>query len=117
MGNHCFDNCLALNSITIPGNVDKIGKAAFNLCPFTDIYLTTTDPAKIPQVWSAGTNFLAFDGNCTFYHGHLDGWEGGVDAYKSDIDGVMTFDEAAPFYFMNWNGMPVLHFPLSWQRQ
>ena len=111
MGDHCFDNCLALNSITIPGNVDKIGKAAFNLCPFTDIYLTTTDPAKIPQVWSAGTNFLAFDGNCTFYHGHLDGWEGGVDAYESDINGVMTFDEAAPFYFMNWNGMPVLHFP------
>lgn len=111
MGNHCFDNCLALNSITIPENVEKIGQAAFNLCPFTDIYLTTTDPAKIPQVWSAGTNFLAFDGNCTFYHGHLDGWEGGVDAYKSDIDGVMTFDEAAPFYFMNWNGMPVLHFP------
>lgn len=111
MGDHCFDNCLALNSITIPGNVDKIGKAAFNLCPFTDIYLTTTDPAKIPQVWSAGTKFTAFDGNCTFYHGHLDGWEGGVDAYKSDIDGVMTFDEAAPFYFMNWNGMPVLHFP------
>lgn len=111
MGNHCFDNCLALNSITIPGNVDKIGKAAFNLCPFTDIYLTTTDPAKIPMVWSAGTNFLAFDGNCTFYHGHLDGWEGGVDDKKTQIDGVMTFDEAAPFYYMHWNGMPVLHFP------
>lgn len=111
MGDHCFDNCLALNSITIPGNVDKIGKAAFNLCPFTDIYLTTTDPAKIPMVWSAGTNFLAFDGNCTFYHGHLDGWEGGVDDKKTQIDGVMTFDEAAPFYYMHWNGMPVLHFP------
>lgn len=111
MGDHCFDNCLALNSITIPGNVDKIGKAAFNLCPFTDIYLTTTDPAKIPQVWSAGTNFLAFDGNCTFHHGHLDGWEGGVDDKKTQIDGVMTFDEAAPFYYMHWNGMPVLHFP------
>lgn len=111
MGNFCFDNCLALNSITIPGNVDKIGKNAFRLCPFTDIYLTTTDPAKIPMVWSAGTDFLAFDGNCTFHHGHLDGWEGGVDSYKDDIDGVMTWDEAAPFYFMNWNGMPVLHFP------
>lgn len=111
MGDHCFDNCLALNSITIPENVDKIGKAAFNLCPFTDIYLTTTDPAKIPMVWSAGTKFTAFDGNCTFYHGHLDGWEGGVDGYKTQIDGVMTFDEAAPFYFMHWNGMPVLHFP------
>ena len=111
MGNFCFDNCLALNSITIPGNVDKIGKNAFRLCPFTDIYLTTTDPAKIPQVWSAGTKFTAFDGNCTFHHGHLDGWEGGVDGYKDDIDGKMTWDEAAPFYFMNWNGMPVLHFP------
>lgn len=111
MGNFCFDNCLALNSITIPGNVDKIGKNAFRLCPFTDIYLTTTDPTKIPQVWSAGTKFTAFDSNCTFHHGHLDGWEGGVDSYKNDIDGVMTWDEAAPFYYMNWNGMPVLHFP------
>ena len=111
MGNFCFDNCLALNSITIPGNVDKIGKNAFRLCPFTDIYLTTTDPAKIPMVWSAGTKFTAFDGNCTFHHGHLDGWEGGVDGYQAQIDGQMTWDEAAPFYFMNWNGMPVLHFP------
>jgi|GEM_PF-1244558 hypothetical protein len=111
MGNNCFDNCLALNSITIPENVEKIGKQAFRLCPFTDIYLTTTDPAKIPYVWSAGTKFTAFDGNCTFHHGHLDGWEGGVDGYKDDIDGVMTWDEAAPFYYMNWNGMPVLHFP------
>lgn len=111
MGNHCFDNCLALNSITIPENVEKIGKCAFRLCPFTDIYLTTTDPAKIPYVWSAGTKFTAFDGNCTFHHGHLDGWEGGVDGYKDEIDGVMTWDEAAPFYYMNWNGMPVLHFP------
>ena len=111
IGNHSFNNCLALNSITIPENVEKIGQGAFILCPFTDIYLTTTDPAKIPYVWSAGTQFTAFDSNCTFHHGHLDGWEGGVDGYKNDIDGVMTWDEAAPFYFMNWNGMPVLHFP------
>ena len=111
MGNYCFDNCLALNSITIPGNVDKIGQCAFRLCPFTDIYLTTTDPAKIPQVWSAGTKFTAFDGNCTFHHGHLDGWEGGVDGYQSQINNQMTWDQAAAFYYMNWNGMPVLHFP------
>ena len=111
MGNHCFDNCLALNSITIPENVEKIGQAAFNLCPFTDIYLTTTDPAKIPYVWSAGTNFLAFDGNCTFHHGHVDGWEGGIDGDKDKIDGKMTWEEAAEFYFTHWNGMPVLHFP------
>ena len=111
MGNHCFDNCLALNSITIPENVEKIGQGAFNLCPFTDIYLTTTDPAKIPMVWSAGTKFTAFDGNCTFHHGHLDGWEGGVDGYQSQINNKMTWDQAAAFYYMNWNGMPVLHFP------
>ncbi len=112
MGNHCFDNCLALNSITIPENVEKIGQCAFKLCPFTDIYLTTTDPAKIPYVWSAGTKFEgSFDGNCTFHHGHIDGWEGGVDRYESEINNVMTWDEAASFYYVNWNGMPVLHFP------
>lgn len=112
MGNHCFDNCLALNSITIPENVEKIGQCAFRLCPFTDIYLTTTDPAKIPYVWSAGTKFEgSFDGNCSFHHGHIDGWEGGVDRYESEINNVMDWEEAAAFYYVNWNGMPVLHFP------
>ena len=111
IGNGGMDDCQALNSITIPENVKQIGQKAFVGCPFTDIYLTTTDPEKLPMVWSCGTKFTAFDGNCTFNHGHLDGWEGGVDAYKNDIDGKMTWDEAAPFYYMNWNGMPVLHFP------
>ena len=111
IGNGGMDDCQALNSITIPENVKQIGQKAFVGCPFTDIYLTTTDPEKLPMVWSCGTKFTAFDGNCTFNHGHLDGWEGGVDAYENDIDGKMTWDEAAPFYYMNWNGMPVLHFP------
>ncbi len=111
IGNHAFDNCLALNSIVIPENVEKIGQMAFRLCPFTDIYLMTTDPAKIPEVWSAGTDFNAFDGKCSFHHGHLDGWEGGVDAHADDINNKMTWDEAAAFYFAQWNGMPVLHFP------
>ena len=112
IGNEAFLNCLALNSITIPENVDKIGQKAFGLCPFTDIYLTTTDPEKIPIVWSAGTDFFnGFDGNCTFNHGHIDGWEGGVDAYENQINNVMTWEEAAEFYFINWNGLPVLHFP------
>ncbi len=112
IGNEAFLNCLALSSITIPENVDKIGQKAFGLCPFTDIYLTTTDPAKIPIVWSAGTDFFnGFDGNCTFNHGHIDGWEGGVDAYENQINNVMTWEEAAEFYFINWNGLPVLHFP------
>lgn len=115
IGNNAFDNCLALNSITIPENVEKIGKQAFNLCPFTDIFLTTTDPEKIPIVWSAGTGMSAgessFDGNCTFNHGHIDGWEGGVDQYRDQIDNNMSWEEAAAFYYVNWNGMPVLHFP------
>ena len=115
IGNEAFKNCLALNSITIPENVEKIGQKAFALCPFTDIYLTTTDPAKIPMVWSAGTGFgetePAFDGNCTFNHGHIDGWEGGLQDADKVLVQTLTFDEAAAIYYMHWNGMPVLHYP------
>jgi hypothetical protein len=115
MGNECFWNCLALNSITIPENVKQIGQKAFVGCPFTDIYLTTTDPENIPLVWSAGTGFgttaATFDGNCTFNHGHVDGWEGGLsNEHKAEVQ-TMTFDEAADIYYMHWNGMPVLHYP------
>ena len=115
IGNEAFKNCLALNSITIPENVERIGQKAFALCPFTDIFLTTTDPAKIPMVWSAGTGISAgsssFDANCTFNHGHIDGWEGGVQPAEYDAIEAMTFDEAASYYYMNWNGLPVLHYP------
>ena len=115
IGNEAFKNCLALNSITIPENVEKIGQKAFALCPFTDIFLTTTDPAKIPMVWSAGTGFgetvPAFDGNCTFNHGHIDGWEGGLQDAEKVLVQTLTFDEAAAIYYMHWNGMPVLHYP------
>lgn len=111
IGNGGFNDCQALNSITIPENVEQIGQGAFIGCPFTDIYLTTTDPDKIPLVWSCGSKYSPFDDKCTFNHGHLDGWEGGVDAYQAQIDGKMTWDEAAAFYYLHWNGMPVLHFP------
>lgn len=115
IGNEAFKNCLALNSITIPENVEKIGQKAFALCPFTDIFLTTTDPEKIPMVWSAGTGFgetePAFDGNCTFNHGHIDGWEGGLQDADKELVQTLTFDEAAAIYYMHWNGMPVLHYP------
>lgn len=115
MGNECFWNCLALNSITIPENVEQIGQRAFVGCPFTDIYLTTTDPENIPLVWSAGTGFgnttATFDNNCTFNHGHVDGWEGGLtNAQIAEVQ-TMTFDDAADIYYMHWNGMPVLHYP------
>lgn len=109
MGNYCFDNCLALNSITIPGNVDKIGQCAFRLCPFTDIYLTTTDPAKIPYIWTAGTSFSPKDMKSTFYSPDYDG-NNGIPNQASEIPS-MSWDEAVKWYYVRANGIPVLHYP------
>lgn len=114
IGNEAFNNCLALNSITIPSNVEKIGQNAFTLCPFTDIYLTTTDPDKIPLMWSAGlygdNSGGSFDGRASFNHGHFDGWEGFSDNF-GDYVNSMTWDEAAEWYYVHVNGLPVLHYP------
>lgn len=109
IGNEAFNNCLALNSITIPSNVEKIGQKAFCLCPFTDIYLTTTDSDKIPEMWSAG-NFMSYDDRASFNHGHFDGWEGFNDEVYKTVEG-MTWDEATAWYYININGLPVLHYP------
>lgn len=111
IGNNSFDNCLALNSITIPQNVDKIGMDAFKLCPFTDIFLTTTDPNKIPFIFTGGNNFDNWGAGASFHHGHYDGWEAlhGIHA-GNDPDG-MTWDEAAAWYYVHANGLPVLHYP------
>lgn len=111
IGNNAFDNCLALNSITIPENVDKIGMDAFKLCPFTDIYLTTTDPNKIPMIFTGGNNFHSWGVGASFHHGHYDGWEGmdGIHA-GNDPDG-WKWDDAVDWYFINCNGLPVLHYP------
>ena len=109
IGNEAFNNCLALNSITIPSNVEKIGQQAFCLCPFTDIYLTTTDPDRIPLMWSAGL-FTNFDGRASFNHGHFDGWEGFSDNFHEIVEG-MTWDEAVEWYYVHVNGLPVLHYP------
>ncbi len=114
MGNACFDNCLALSSMTIPSNVEKIGKMAFRLCPITDFYLTTTDPEKIPEVWSLGTAYGSFDSNCTFYNSHLWGWQtiNGVDEEKDkQFLATMTWDQATDWYFALVSGMAVLHYP------
>lgn len=114
IGNQAFDNCLALSSMTIPSNVEKIGKMAFKLCPISDFYLTTTDPNKIPYVYSLGTNYDSFDGNCTFYNSHLWGWNtiNGVDE-ESDKQflATMTWDQAVDWYFALVSGMAVLHYP------
>ena len=112
IGNEAFNNCLALNSITIPANVEKIGQRAFRLCPFTDIYLTTTDPAKIPVVWSVGnfTEGAGYDENASFHMGHYFGWGGFSGNTGDNVDG-MTWDEAAAWYYIHVNGLPVLHYP------
>ena len=115
IGNNAFNNCLALNSITIPENVVQIGKGAFILCPFTDIYLATDDPAKIPLIWSAGISeagngFGNYDGNATFYHMHLDGWDGIPDTPQKAMLEEMTWDEATVYYYTHVNGIPVFHY-------
>ena len=112
MGNNSMSLCLALTSITIPRNVEKIGKSAFYRCAFTDVYLTTTDPDKIPYVFSAGTAFGQYDENCTFNHGHLDGWEGLPASYQDKVViQQYDWDHAAEWYFLHCNGIPVLHYP------
>lgn len=115
IGNDAFNNCLALNSITIPANVEQIGQRAFTLCPFTDIYLATEDPTKLPLIWSAGIStagngFGNYDGNSTFYHMHLDGWDGIPDTPQKALLEAMSWDEAAEYYYTHVNGIPVFHY-------
>lgn len=111
IGNAAFDNCLALNSITIPENVDKIGMDAFRLCPFTDIYLTTTDPEKIPIVFTGGNSFNGWGAGASFHHGHYDGWEALSGIHPGNEPDGMTWDEAVEWYYVHANGLPVLHYP------
>jgi hypothetical protein len=100
----------------MPEKVARSGQGAFIPCPFPDIYRTTTDPAKIPIIWSAGISpegngFGSYDGNATFYHMHLDGWDGIPDTPQKAMIEAMSWDEAAAWYYMNVNGIPVLHYP------
>lgn len=110
IGNRAFQNNLALASITIPPNVVKIGKGAFVRTPLTDVYLTTTDPNKIPYMYTAG---IGWDNNneldCSFGFDAL--W--GFNTYpqrESDVSGL-TWDQAAAYYYANCNCMAVLHYP------
>ena len=111
IGCNAFDNCLALNSITIPKNVDKIGMDAFKLCPFTDIFLTTTDPNKIPFIFTGGNNFDNWGAGASFHHGHYDGWEALMGIHPGNDPDGMTWDDAAAWYYVHANGLPVLHYP------
>ena len=111
IGCNAFDNCLALNSITIPKNVDKIGMDAFKLCPFTDIFLTTTDPNKIPFIFTGGNSYGNWAVGASFHHGHYDGWEALMGIHPGNDPDGMTWDDAAAWYYVHANGLPVLHYP------
>lgn len=119
IGNRAFDNCLALGSITIPSHVEKIGKRAFNLTPIRDVFLTTTDPDKIPIIYTAGTSWD--DEDATFGRNQLWGnngipsgpqdthWNG--ETFTNDGDKIgLTWDQAVTWYYIHASSMAVLHY-------
>lgn len=112
IGDFCFMNGHALSSITIPENVEKIGKGAFSLTALTDVYLTTTDPAKVPEIWTAGTGWG--DNDATFSINQLYG-NNAIPYSLSDAvaKGVtnMTWDEAVEWYYAHANRIAQLHYP------
>ena len=112
IGNKCFMDGHALSSITIPENVEKIGKGAFSLTALTDVYLTTTDPMKVPEIWTAGTSWS--DDDATFSINQLYGnnaipW----DLSQANQNGLnkMTWDEAVEYYYAHSNRIAQLHYP------
>lgn len=124
IGNLCFMDGHALSSITIPENVEKIGKQAFALTALKDIYLTTTDPAKVPEIWTGGEGFK--DNESTFSVNEMYGnnscpW--GRDKLTDPVNygntpepgnygfGSMTWDEVVDYYYTHCNLIGVLHFP------
>jgi hypothetical protein len=113
IGNGSFGLCYALSSIVIPPNVRKIGREAFYLAALKSIYLTTTDPANIPVIFSAGTTINP-NNFSTFYTGAIDG---NITCAPKDSDdpnggfGDMTWEQAANWYFTNNRTMAALYFP------
>ena len=93
----------------MPQNVKKIGQQAFALVPLRDVYLTCTDPDKLPLIWSMGNKFNEADPKSTFGGNTMNNITstGGMDASKA---ASMDWDEAVlEYYFVN--GIAVLHFP------
>ncbi len=135
IGNFAFENNLALGSITIPNGVRKIGKQAFGLCPLTDVYLTTTNPEEVPEIWTAGNDWQ--DGNSTFGANTMYGnngipwnslpdnwntWKPGtknIDENGREVaDGAtnrinITWEDAVELYYTHASGMAALHYPVD----
>ena len=112
IGNESFKDGHALSSITIPENVEKIGKGAFSLTALTDVYLTTTDPMKVPEIWTAGTQWS--DNNATFSINQLYGNNAiPYDLSQATQIGLnnMTWDEAVEYYYSHSNRIAQLHYP------
>lgn len=108
IGSGCFMNCHSLTSITIPQNVEKIGVEAFSLTPLRDVYLTCTDPADLPLIWSMGNNFENPDLRSSFGGNAMNNnTSSGMTAAKA---ATLLWDEAALEYYFE-NGIAVLHFP------
>ena len=84
---------------------------AFRLCPFTDIYLTTTNPDKIPIIFTGGNSFNNWGAGASFHHGHYDGWEALMGIHPGNAPDGYSWDDAVDWYFINANGLPVLHYP------
>ena len=115
IGNYCFMNGHALSSITIPATVHKIGMGAFTLTALTDIYLMAEDPADVPIIYTAGSDWG--DNNSTFSVNTMESnntlnWDGDANfnGKASKKVNEMTFDEAAEAYFAYCNRMAALHF-------
>ncbi len=135
IGNFAFENNLALGSITIPSGVRKIGKQAFVLCPLTDIYLTTTNPDEVPEIWTAGNDWG--DLNSTFGANTMYGnnsipwnalpnnwntWKPGTKNINENgevvADGTtnrinITWEDAVELYYAHACGMAALHYPVD----
>lgn len=120
IGNRCFDNNLALSSITIPSHVRKIGQQAFTLTALKDVFLTTTDPAAIPEIFTAGKSWQ--DGRSTFGANQLYGNNGipwsaesnhwtGATVTNEGQKINLTWDQAVTWYYGHASCMAVLHYP------
>ena len=83
IGNHAFENCTGLTSITIPNSVISIGCGAFYNCSgIKEIYSWNTTPPSIVDIYAVrGSSTNPFSGMNTL-HAKVFVPEGSGDAYR-----------------------------------